>query len=116
MTQAPETHNPTTYEPRRFRTTVPYYARFRLNYPPALIARVLEIVGLKPGDRAMDLGCGPGLLAIPFARAGLKVTAVDPEPEMLAAAEASAREAADERFGAGGALALMNTFRPLESV
>jgi len=102
MTQAPETHNPTTYEPRRFRTTVPYYARFRLNYPQALIARVLEIVGLKPGDRAMDLGCGPGLLAIPFARAGLKVTAVDPEPEMLAAAEASAREAGvslDVRLG-----------------
>jgi hypothetical protein len=32
------------------------------------------------------------------------------------AATACARVAADERFGAGGALALMNTFRPLESV
>jgi ubiquinone/menaquinone biosynthesis C-methylase UbiE len=84
---------PETYDPRRFRTTVPYYARFRLGYPEALIARVIEIVGLKPGDKVMDLGCGPGLLAILFARAGMAVTAVDPEPEMLAAAEAGARAA-----------------------
>ncbi|MGD0866864.1 MAG: methyltransferase domain-containing protein [Rhizomicrobium sp.] len=84
---------PETYDPRRFRTTVPYYARFRLGYPQGLIERVIAIVGLKPGGRVMDLGCGPGLLAIPFARAGMAVTAVDPEPEMLAAAEAGAREA-----------------------
>jgi hypothetical protein len=32
------------------------------------------------------------------------------------AAAAREREAEDERFGAGGALALMNTFRPFESV
>jgi SAM-dependent methyltransferase len=92
MAQPPESPK-TTYDPRRFRTTVPFYARYRLNYPPALIGRVVEIVGLKPGDKVMDLGCGPGLLAIPFARAGLAVTAVDPEPEMLAAAQAGAHEA-----------------------
>jgi ubiquinone/menaquinone biosynthesis C-methylase UbiE len=84
---------PKTFEPRRFRTTVPFYARFRLSYPDELIRRVIAIVGLERGDHVMDLGCGPGLLAIPFAQAGMKVTAVDPEPEMLAAAEAAAREA-----------------------
>lgn len=82
-----------TFDPRRFQTTVPFYARYRLGYPAALIARVIEIVGLKPGDSVMDLGCGPGLLAIPFARAGMKVTAVDPEPEMLAAARKDLQEA-----------------------
>lgn len=92
MAQPPKNQD-LTYEPRRFRTTAPYYARFRLGYPAALIDRVIEIVGLTQGDRVMDLGCGPGLLAILFARAGLAVTAVDPEPEMLAAAEAGAREA-----------------------
>jgi 2-polyprenyl-3-methyl-5-hydroxy-6-metoxy-1,4-benzoquinol methylase len=84
---------PETYDPRRFRTTVPYYARYRLSYPPALIDRVSAIMGLKPGDAVMDLGCGPGLLAILFAQAGMKVTAIDPEPEMLEAAKAAAREA-----------------------
>ena len=47
------------------------------------------LAGLEPGDAVMDLGCGPGLLAIPFAQAGMKVTAVDPEPEMLEAAGAA---------------------------
>lgn len=77
---------------RRFRATVPFYARYRLAYPDELIARVGRAVGLAPGDSVMDLGCGPGLLAIPFARAGMKVVGVDPEPEMLGAA----RQAADQ--------------------
>jgi SAM-dependent methyltransferase len=81
------------YEPRRFRGNVPYYERFRLGYPEALIERIAAAVGLRPGDAVMDLGAGPGLLAIPLARAGMAVTAVDPEPEMLAALGASAAEA-----------------------
>jgi SAM-dependent methyltransferase len=84
---------PTTYDPRRFRTTVPYYARYRLAYPRALIDRVIQIVGLKPGDAVMDLGCGPGPLAVLFAEAGMAVTAIDPEPDMLDAARDAAREA-----------------------
>ena len=78
------------YEPRRFRSTVPYYSRFRLSYPAALIARVGAMAGLAPGDGVMDLGCGPGLLAIPFAEAGMRVVGVDPEPDMLAAARQAA--------------------------
>lgn len=78
------------FEPRRFRTTAAYYARYRLGYPPELIARVAREGGLAPGDPVMDLGCGPGLLAIPFAVAGTRVTAIDPEPEMLAEARRAA--------------------------
>jgi len=81
------------FEPRRFRSTVPYYARFRLHYSPELIARVVAMAGLAPGDCVMDLGCGPGLLAVPFAEAGLRVTGVDPEPDMLEAAREAARAA-----------------------
>jgi ubiquinone/menaquinone biosynthesis C-methylase UbiE len=81
------------YDPRRFQTTVPFYARYRLGYPDLLIRRVIERVGMAPGDAVMDLGCGPGLLAIPFAKAGMAVTGIDPEPEMLAAAKEAASEA-----------------------
>lgn len=80
----------TDFDPHRFQTTVPFYARYRLGYPDALIARIIEIAGLKPGDPVMDLGCGPGLVAIPFAKAGLKVMAIDPEPNMVDAAKAEA--------------------------
>jgi len=84
---------PETFNPRRFRTNVPFYARYRLSYPETLIARCAVAMGLRPGDKVLDLGCGPGLLAIPFARLGMAVTAVDPEPEMIEAARAEAAKA-----------------------
>ena len=82
-----------SYDPNRFRSTVPFYRRYRPPYPERLIARVAALAGLEPGDAVMDLGCGPGPLAIEFARLGLKVTGVDPEPAMLDAAREAAREA-----------------------
>jgi len=80
----------TLFEPRRFRSAVPWYERYRLAYPERLIARVARLAGLKPGDAVLDLGTGTGMLAVPFAQAGMTVTAIDPEPEMLAAAGAAA--------------------------
>lgn len=81
------------FEPRRFQTTVPYCSRYRLGYPDLLIQRVIARLGLKCGDAVMDLGCGPGLVAVPFAKAGMAVTCVDPEPAMLEAAKAAAADA-----------------------
>ncbi len=80
----------------RFQSTVPFYARYRLAYPPRLIERVVELTGLKAGDAVLDLGTGPGLLAVPFAAAGMRVTAADPEPTMLAAAREAGRAAGVE--------------------
>lgn len=39
-----------------------------------------------PGGEVLDLGCGPGIAAEQMALAGLKVTATDPVPEMVALA------------------------------
>lgn len=77
----------------RFQSTVPFYSRYRLAYPQRLIERVIALTGLAPGDPVLDLGTGPGLLAVPFAAAGMRVTAADPEPTMLAAAGEAARAA-----------------------
>ena len=41
------------------------------------VAWLIQQLGLQPGDSILDLGCGPGLYASRFARAGLQVTGVD---------------------------------------
>jgi ubiquinone/menaquinone biosynthesis C-methylase UbiE len=81
------------HEPRRFQGTAAFYERYRLAYPGRLVRRVVALAGLRPGDAVLDLGCGTGMLAIPFAQAGMAVTAMDPEPDMLAACDAGARAA-----------------------
>jgi SAM-dependent methyltransferase len=80
------------YDPHRFRANVPFYARYRLRYPDSLIDRIGCCVGLDRGDAVLDLGAGPGLLAILFAKAGMAVTAIDPEPGMLAGLREAAAE------------------------
>jgi 2-polyprenyl-6-hydroxyphenyl methylase/3-demethylubiquinone-9 3-methyltransferase len=49
--------------------------------------------GFRPleGKRALDVGCGAGLLSEPLARLGARVTAVDAAPGLIAAAELHAR-------------------------
>lgn len=76
------------FDPRRFRTAAEYYLRGRLDYPEELIRRVAAASGLRPDERVLDLGCGPGLLARSFAPLVREVVAIDPEPEMLRVAEA----------------------------
>lgn len=77
MNEAPK------YDPRRYRGTAWYYARFRPPYPPALVAVLRENYRLDGGGRLFDLGCGPGPVAIPLAHLFEEVIAIDPEPEML---------------------------------
>src|SRR5579862_6323796 len=66
-----------------FRGTAPYYARFRPQYPAKLIAQLARAARLGEGSRVLDLGTGPGHVAVPIAGYAAEVVAVDPEPEML---------------------------------
>ncbi len=80
-------------EPRFFQSNVDFYQRCRLAYPDRLIRRVVALAGLLPGDAVLDLGTGTGMPAIALAQAGMAVTALDPEPAMLACARAAADSA-----------------------
>jgi SAM-dependent methyltransferase len=80
---------PIPFDPHRFRAAAAHYLEGRAPYPEALIARVALLSGLRPTDRVLDLGCGPGQLAGAFAPRSAAVVGVDPEPEMLRIAAAS---------------------------
>jgi hypothetical protein len=53
----------------RFASSVEFYARYREPYPPAFFMKVAELVGLRGDESLLDIGCGPGLLAIVQGRA-----------------------------------------------
>lgn len=63
----------------RFASTIPFYERAREPYDAAFFKMVAGILGLSGKDRLLDLGAGPGLLAIGFAPFVGKVVGADPE-------------------------------------
>jgi len=77
----------------RFASTVEFYSRYREPYPPAFFKTVAEQIGLRGIESLLDIGCGPGLLAIGFAPFVELCTGIDPEAAMIAAAKAAAAEA-----------------------
>jgi trans-aconitate methyltransferase len=84
---------PIPFEKHRFRSAAEHYRKGRPPYALALFDRVAERVGLTRDHAVLDLGCGPGPLALGFARFAGVVTAIDPEPEMLRIAAVDAAEA-----------------------
>ena len=77
----------------RFASTVEFYARYREPYPSKFFQKVAEQIGLHSDESLLDVGCGPGMLAIGFAPFVGSCTGLDPEPLMIAAAKAAAAEA-----------------------
>ena len=82
------------FDPDRFRSAAPHYFA-RADYSPRLVRKVVADLALTRDDRVMDLGCGPGLLAIAFAPFVKEVIAIDPNAAMLAAGREAARGRAD---------------------
>lgn len=76
----------------RFETTVDFY-RFREPYPPAFFKEVAAQLALTRAIRMLDVGCGPGNLAIGFTPYVATCTAIDVEAEMLRAARQAAGQA-----------------------
>lgn len=82
---------PVPFQPRRFQSAAQHYLAGRPPYAERLIALVAERCRLRRNHRLLDLGCGPGQLAVAFAPLVGRVLAIDPEPEMRRiAAEAAA--------------------------
>lgn len=81
------------FEKHRFRSAAEHYLKGRPPYAAALFERVARLTDLASNDAVLDLGCGPGQIALGFAPHAGPVTAIDPEPEMLRIAAAAAEAA-----------------------
>lgn len=79
--------------PRPYKGAAAYYSRFRPPYPRALVDVLRATFGLDGTGRLLDLGCGPGSVAIRLAHLFSEVVAIDPEPDMLAEGRAAAARA-----------------------
>jgi len=71
----------------------------------ALHRTIVGLAGIRPGQRILDVGCGPGRLALVAATAagpGGEVRGIDPAPEMIELARGRvARARAPARFDVG---------------
>ncbi len=60
-----------------------FYDRFRAPYARAAIDVIAKTFDLAEGARLLDLGCGPGTIAIPLSHTVAEVVAVDPDAHMI---------------------------------
>lgn len=73
-----------------FRVSADAYDRFVGRYSAALARELIELAGVEPGMRALDVGCGPGALTAELAaRLGhANVSAADPSEPFVEACRA----------------------------
>lgn len=64
-----------------------YYEFGRLPYAPGLADALADALGLNGSGRLLDLGCGPGTVALKVARLFEEVVGLDADHEMLVEAE-----------------------------
>jgi SAM-dependent methyltransferase len=88
-----------------FDVTADAYDRFMGRYSRPLASEFVELAGPRPGQRALDVGCGPGVLtAMLVDRLGApSVSAIDPSSSFVAATR-SRFPGVDVRLGVAEAL------------
>ncbi|GAB3913312.1 hypothetical protein GCM10011575_20680 [Microlunatus endophyticus] len=58
------------------------YQSGRPEYPEALFSELIGAAGLRPDDRLLEIGCGPGKATVPLAARGFRITALEPGPDL----------------------------------
>ncbi|MFJ9446114.1 class I SAM-dependent methyltransferase [Kitasatospora sp. NPDC101235] len=75
-----------TWDGTLFAGTAAHYTRGRLPYAPGLAEALAGALGLDGRGRLLDVGCGPGTLALGLAHLFGEVVGVDPDAGMIAEA------------------------------
>ena len=76
----------------RFTRTAQVFGDYAVSYRVQFAEALMRLVSPGPGDRVTDLACGPGTLALRFARNVRWVCGVDLTPAMLARASQAASD------------------------
>lgn len=72
------------YQPSTWSLVAPGYAAEIAKTFSTFAGDALALAQLRPGERVLDVATGPGTLAVPAARLGVRVTAIDFSPGMIA--------------------------------
>jgi SAM-dependent methyltransferase len=75
-----------TRRPEAFNEIAALYDRARPLYPQAVIDDLLALTGVQAGDHVLEIGCGTGQITVPLAERGLRITALEPGPDLAAIA------------------------------
>lgn len=71
----------------RFDSEARDFARSPFHRDPGRLKRLLDFAAVSPGEEALDLACGPGIVAQALAARGAVVTGIDLTPGMLREAQ-----------------------------
>lgn len=71
---------------QRFDGVADLYDCYRPGYPAELIADVIQISGIQPDGRILEIGCGTGKATILFAPKGYPMVCLEPGQNLLAVA------------------------------
>ena len=80
-----------TWDPSLYSGSARFYREGRLPYAPGMADAVARGLGLDGRGRLLDIGCGPGIVALELASLFEEVVGLDADPGMVAEAEAEAR-------------------------
>jgi 2-polyprenyl-3-methyl-5-hydroxy-6-metoxy-1,4-benzoquinol methylase len=77
--------------------SAPFYREGRLPYAPGMSHALGRVLQLDGRGRLLDVGCGPGIIALDLADLFEEVVGIDADPAMISEAEAESRRRAIER-------------------
>lgn len=81
-----------TWDDTVFKGSASYYRQGRRPYAPAMAGALAEHLGLDGHGRLLDVGCGPGTVALFFAHLFHSVVGLDSDRDMVAEAKRAAAE------------------------
>jgi SAM-dependent methyltransferase len=71
-----------TFLRKTFNEAADLYDEVRPGYQEEIIDTIVDLSGLPPGGKILEIGCGTGQITIPFAKRGFTILALEPGGEL----------------------------------